>query len=54
MAHHRLGQREQACADLARLGKRLDQPRWARDPETLGLAHEAQALIAPQAATTER
>jgi Flp pilus assembly protein TadD len=54
MAHHRLGQREQARAALARLGQSLDQPRGSKDAETLGLVHEAQALIAPQAATTER
>jgi tetratricopeptide (TPR) repeat protein len=54
MAHHRLGQREQARAVLARLREILDQPRWAKDAETLDLLHEAQALIAPPGATTER
>jgi WD40 repeat protein len=46
MAHHQLGQREQAQSDLARLRQILDQPRWAKDAETLDLAHEAEALIA--------
>jgi hypothetical protein len=54
MAHHQLGQREKARAALARLRQSLDQPRGTKDAETLGLVHEAQALIAPQAATTER
>ena len=54
MAHHRLGQREQARAVLARLREVLDQPRWAKDAETLDLMHEAEALIAPPRATTER
>jgi WD40 repeat protein len=54
MAHHQLGQREKARAALARLRQSLDQPRATKDAETLGLADEAQALIAPQAATTER
>jgi WD40 repeat protein len=51
MAHHRLGEEEQARAVLARL---LDRPHGTKDAETLGLVHEAQALIAPQVATTER
>jgi hypothetical protein len=54
MAHHRLGQREQARADLARLREILDQPRGTKDAETLGLVHEAQALVAPPAMTTGR
>ena len=54
MAHHRLGQREQARADLARLRKLLDRPHRTQEAETLDLMHEAQALIAPQVATTER
>jgi hypothetical protein len=54
MAHHQLGQHEQARADLARLRELIDQPRWAKDAESLDLMHEAQALIAPQVATTER
>jgi hypothetical protein len=54
MAHHQLGQQEQAQAILARLRELLDQPRWAKDAGTLDLVHEAQALIAPQAATTEK
>jgi cytochrome c-type biogenesis protein CcmH/NrfG len=54
MAHHHLGQHDQARADLARLREILDQPRGTKDAETLGLVHEAQALIAPQAAMTER
>ena len=54
MAHHRLAQQEQARADLARLRELFDQPRWAKDTEALDLMHEAQALIAPQVATTAR
>jgi len=54
MSHHRLGQREQAWAGLARLRKLLDRPHRTQEGETLDLMHEAQALIAPQAATTER
>jgi Tol biopolymer transport system component len=54
MAHHRLGQQEQARADLARLREALNQPRWAKGAETLDLVHEAQALIATPRATTER
>jgi eukaryotic-like serine/threonine-protein kinase len=45
MAHHQLGEREQAQTDLARLREILDQPHWAKDAETLDLVHEAQALI---------
>jgi len=47
MAHHRLGQHDQARADLARLREILDQPRETKDAETLDLVHEAQALVAP-------
>jgi hypothetical protein len=54
MAHHRLGQREQAWAVLARLREILDQPRGTKDAETLGVVQEAQALITPPTATTER
>jgi tetratricopeptide (TPR) repeat protein len=54
MAHHQFGQREQARAGLARLRELLDQPRWAKDAETLDLMHEVQEFIAPPAATTER
>ncbi len=53
MAHQQLGQREQAQTDLVRLREILDQPRWAKDPETLHLVHEAEAMIAPRM-TTER
>jgi hypothetical protein len=45
MAHHQLGQREKARAALARLRQSLDQPRGTKDAETLGLVHEAEALI---------
>jgi tetratricopeptide (TPR) repeat protein len=54
MAHHRLGEQEQARAVLARLIEIIDQPRGPKDVETLDLVHEAQALIAPPKATTER
>jgi WD40 repeat protein len=54
MTHHRLGQREQARAALARLREILDQSRWTRDAEILGLAHEVQALVGLAAATEHR
>jgi hypothetical protein len=54
MAHHRLGQREQARAALARLRQRLDQDRATKDAEALDLMHEAEALISAPRATTER
>src|SRR5262249_29809937 len=54
MAHHRLGRAEQGRAALARLREILDRPPWAQDAAALDLAHEAEALIAPKAATTER
>ena len=54
MAHHQLGQQEQARAALARLRALFDQPHWAKDAEALDLLHEAEALIAPPRATTER
>jgi predicted Zn-dependent protease len=54
MAHHRQGQREQARANLAHLHKLFDQPRGMKDAEALDLMHEAEALIAPPKATTER
>jgi hypothetical protein len=54
MAHHQLEQREQARSALARLRELLNQPRWKKDAEALDLAHEAEVLIAPSAATTER
>jgi hypothetical protein len=44
---------EQDCTVRAHLRKLHDQPRWAKDTETLGLMHEAEALVAP-AVTTER
>ena len=54
MAHHRLGQQEQARAVLARLRALLDQPQRAKDAEVLDLMLEAEALIAPPRETTER
>jgi tetratricopeptide (TPR) repeat protein len=54
LAHHLLGQYEQARAKLAHLHKVLDQPRGMKDAEALDLMGEARALIAPQAATTDR
>jgi hypothetical protein len=54
MAHHRLEQREHARAVLARLRALHDQPHGAKDAEALDLMHEAEALIAPPRATTER
>jgi tetratricopeptide (TPR) repeat protein len=54
MAHHRLGQREQARAIFARLREVLNQLRWAKDAESLDLMHEAEALIAMPEATIQR
>ena len=54
LAHHQLEQHAQAKADLARLREILNQPRWSKDAEALDLMHEAEALIAPSKATTER
>ena len=54
MAHHQLGQKEQARAVLARLRALFDQPHRAKDAEAFDLMHEAEALIAPPRATTER
>ena len=44
---------QQDRTELARLRELHDQPRWAKDTETLSLMHEAEALVSP-AATTER
>jgi hypothetical protein len=41
-------------SDLARLREILDQQRGTKDAQTLDLMHEAEALIAPPRATTER
>ena len=54
MARHRLGQQELARAHRTHLHKLLDQPRGMKDAEALDLMREAQALIAPPRATTER
>jgi WD40 repeat protein len=54
MAHHKLGQHEQARAVLARLRALFDQPHRAKDAEAFDLMHEAEALIAPPRTTTER
>jgi Tol biopolymer transport system component len=54
MAHHQLGQREQARAVLGRLRALFDQPHPMKDPEAIDLMHEAEALIASPRATTER
>jgi hypothetical protein len=48
MAHHHLGQRDQARAALDRLREILEQPRWAKDAEARDVGHEAEALIACQ------
>jgi dipeptidyl aminopeptidase/acylaminoacyl peptidase len=45
MAHHRLGQQEQARTVLARLLKILDRTRGTKDADSLNLVHEAEALI---------
>jgi WD40 repeat protein/tRNA A-37 threonylcarbamoyl transferase component Bud32 len=45
MAQHRLGQREQAQATLARLRETMMQTRWAANTEGQGFLREAEALL---------
>ena len=45
---------EQDRTVLARLPALFDQPQRAKDAEALELMHEAEAMIAPPSASTER
>jgi uncharacterized protein HemY len=45
MAHHQLGQKEQAQATFARLREAMKQPRWARDAGAQGFLREAQEVL---------
>jgi eukaryotic-like serine/threonine-protein kinase len=54
LAHHRLGQHEQARAELALLREIMARSRGSKEAETLDLMREAQALITPPRATIER
>jgi hypothetical protein len=48
MTHQRLGQHEQARANLSRLRDFVDQPGGTKDAgENLGLVHEAETLVHP-------
>jgi hypothetical protein len=51
---HRAEAIEQDRTVLARLRALFDQPHRVKDSEALDLMHEAEALIAPPRATTER
>ena len=54
MAHHRLGQHEQARANLAHLHEPPRPTAGMKDAEALDLMRKAQALITPPRATIER
>jgi WD40 repeat protein/serine/threonine protein kinase len=45
MTQYRQQQTEPARATLAQLHQRVQEPRWSKDTETLGLLHEAESLI---------
>jgi WD40 repeat protein len=49
MAHHQLGQEEQAQASLTRLQDTVQKPPWNRNEEAQALLREAQALLQGQA-----
>jgi hypothetical protein len=50
MTRHRLGQKEDAKATLARLREIMQQPRWTKDAEAQGFLREAEELIEGRAA----
>src|SRR5262249_48556561 len=45
MAHHQLGQKEQARATLAWLREVMKQPRWPTDAEAGGFGREAEEVL---------
>jgi hypothetical protein len=45
MTRHRLGQRAEAKATLARLREVMKQPRWAKEASAVGFLREAEGLI---------
>jgi hypothetical protein len=47
MAHHKLGQDDEASKLLARLRGMLQQDRWKADAESQAFLREAEALIRP-------
>src|SRR5262249_55726002 len=47
MTQHRLGQKAEAQATLARLRKLLPAPGWAKDRESEGFLAEVEALMQP-------
>src|SRR5262249_13247121 len=49
MAQHRLGEKEEAKATLARLRQVMRQERWAKDAEAQDLLREAEAVMAADA-----
>ena len=46
MAHYQLGHKEEAAKDLTRLRKAMQNPRWAKDPESQAFLQEAEELLA--------
>lgn len=45
MAQHRLGQKEEAQASLARLQEIMQQKAWAKDAEAQAVLREAETLL---------
>ncbi|UCF33560.1 MAG: serine/threonine protein kinase [Phycisphaerales bacterium] len=54
MAHHKLGNREEALAQLARLKAAMENPEQAAGEDNKALLAEALSLIEPSASTAER
>jgi WD40 repeat protein len=54
MAHHQLGQRQQAQAAFARLREVMGQPQWAADAPAQGFLREAEELLKAGPATEKR
>jgi tetratricopeptide (TPR) repeat protein len=48
MAHHRLGQKEQAQSMLKRLREAIGQPKWKKDEESQAFFREAETLLGLQ------
>jgi hypothetical protein len=46
MAHYQLSDKEEAAKDMARLRKAMQNPRWAKDPESQAFLQEAEELLA--------
>jgi WD40 repeat protein len=54
MAHHSLGQEEQAQARLTQLRETMKKPQWAANAEAKGFLREAEALLQGPAAKPKR